>query len=200
MTFNNIRTPGARVGAAGLLAAILMTIAASLAPAANASEPAADPKAAAFEVDFLTGMIDHHHMAVMMAEPCMVKAQHTELRAMCDSIVTVQSSEIETMQGWLQDWYGVTHEPSMSNGDMKSMSRLERLSGEDYEIAFIRSMIRHHWAAVRESEKCLANAEHGQLVDLCSSIHDSQSEEIAIMQAWLDQWYGRSGGRPTGQA
>jgi uncharacterized protein (DUF305 family) len=168
-----------------------------LAPAASASGPATNEKAAAFEVTFLTGMIDHHNMALMMAGPCPEKAIHPELRQMCASIITTQSGEIETMQGWLQDWYGVTHEPAMTTGDMKSMGRLDRLSGSDYEIAFMRSMIRHHWAAVREAAKCLSNAEHPDLLALCGSIHDSQLHEIATMQSWLHDWYDRSGGRPA---
>ena len=46
------------------------------APAAVADAPASSEQAARFEVDFLTGMIDHHHMAVMMSQICLEKAVH----------------------------------------------------------------------------------------------------------------------------
>ena len=40
------------------------------------------------------------------------------------------------------------------------MQRLDQFTGAEYEIRFMQSMIRHHWAAVREAETCLARAEH----------------------------------------
>ena len=153
-----------------------------------------------FEVDFMTDMIDHHAMAVMMAEVCVEKAVHEDLASMCESIVATQSQEIMQMQSWLADWYGVSHEPQMTTGQMRSMAHLDRLEGEDYEIAFMRSMIRHHWSAIREAERCLANAEHPQLLSLCESIEATQLEEIATMQDWLEQWYDRGGGGPADPA
>lgn len=189
-----------RIAGTGVLAALLLVLTAFVAPSARAEAPATDPKAAAFEVDFLTDMIDHHHMAVMMAESCVEKATHEELAATCESIVQTQSQEIMQMQAWLADWYGVSHEPEMTTGDMRSMARLDRLTGEDYEIAFMRSMIRHHWSAIREAEECLSKAEHPELLALCESIRKTQLEEIATMQMWLEEWYDRSGGRPAGTA
>lgn len=189
-----------RLAVGTLLAGLVFALVSALAPAARADEPATDAKAAAFEVDFLTGMINHHQMAIMMAEPCVDKAVHEDLSALCQSIVQTQSEEVARMQAWLADWYGLRHEPEMTTGDMRSMKHLERLSGEDYEIAFMRAMIRHHWAAVRESEKCLSNAEHAELLALCRSIKDAQLEEISTMQNWLAQWYDRAGGRPAGTA
>lgn len=187
----------ARLTGAGLLAALLLVLMAFVAPSARAEAPAQDPKAAEFEVDFMTDMIDHHAMAVMMAEICTEKAVHEELVATCESIVQTQSQEIAQMQTWLADWYGVSHEPEMTSGQMRSMAHLQRLEGADYEIAFMRSMIRHHWSAIREAEMCLANAEHTELLALCESIEAAQLEEITTMQAWLDEWYGRHAGRPA---
>lgn len=189
--------------ASGLTAALLATgaltgVAVAAAPPAQASAPAASDQAARFEVDFLTGMIDHHHMAVMMAEMCVEKAVHDQLAATCESIVATQSAEIATMQQWLEDWYGISHEPDMTG--MQSMHRFHDLDGEEFEVAFLRSMIRHHRGAIREAERCLANAEHDELLTLCSDIRDAQLAEIAQMQDWLQEWYDLPGGRPVGTA
>ena len=110
--------------------------------------------------------------------------------------MATQSAEIATMQQWLEDWYGISHEPDMTG--MQSMHRFHDLDGEEFEVAFLRSMIRHHWGAIREAEKCLANAEHDELLTLCSDIRDAQLAEIAQMQDWLQEWYDRPGGRPVG--
>ena len=145
-------------------------------------------------------MIDHHYMAVVMAQECVDKAVHPELAAMCEDIITVQNQEIEQMQTWLQEWYGITYEPQLSTGDMASMQRLDQFTGAEYEIRFMQSMIRHHWAAVREAETCLDRAEHQDLLQLCQNIKTVQLSEIAQMQIWLEEWYDRQGGRPAATA
>jgi uncharacterized protein (DUF305 family) len=177
-----------------LTVAIVAFAGLTIAGPANASEPAPSERTARYEVRFMTGMIDHHAMAVMMGEMCQERAVHGELLDTCQEIVTSQTEEIQTMQGWLADWYAISHSPEM---DMGSMDRLHRLAGEDFEIAFMRMMIRHHWQAVRESEQCLDRAFHPELRNLCQDIITAQLAEIEQMQTWLEAWYDRHGGRPA---
>lgn len=165
------------------------------APSARAAAPAVEAKTAAYEAEFLSGMMDHHQMAVMMAKSCEERAVHAELRDLCGSIIATQSGEIRLMQTWLADWYGISHEPMMSTGEMKSMMKLDRLSAERYEVAFLKAMIRHHRAAIREATQCLDRAEHPQLLALCSAIGTSQLSEVATMQQWLSTWYHKALGR-----
>jgi len=160
-----------------------------------ADGPASDRSTARYEADFLMGMIDHHAMAIEMAEMCLDKAIHPELEAMCESIIAAQSQEIVEMQAWLQDWYGITYEPEMTSGDMRQMDKLAALDGAAFEIEFMESMIGHHRKAIREAEECLQRAEHPELLGLCQNIIDTQSGEIAQMQQWLCEWYGRCKGR-----
>ena len=83
---------------------------------ASAAEPAPDRNQAVFEIRFMSEMIDHHAMAVMMAELCLERAIHPELLATCEEIKEAQLEEIATLQTWLQEWYGVEHEPEMTPG------------------------------------------------------------------------------------
>jgi uncharacterized protein (DUF305 family) len=106
---------------------------------------------------------------------------------MCQDIVANQTAEIETMQAWLQDWYGITYEPDM-NSD--SMSHLMTLYGADFEITFMRTMIRHHSRAVREGARCVERAYHPELISMCTDIVQAQLEEIQTLRTWLCQWYG----------
>jgi uncharacterized protein (DUF305 family) len=106
--------------------------------ASIASAPASRPSTANFEIKFMTDMIDHHHMAVMMAEMCITKAVHSELRALCERIRAAQMAEIEQMQTWLQQWYGISYEPVMRPGDQNMMDRRAA-----------QSLREHHQDAVR---------------------------------------------------
>ena len=57
----------------------------------------------------MTEMIDHHQMAVTMSEKHLKEAEHAELKQLCENIITSQRAEIEQMQGWLKEWYGIEH-------------------------------------------------------------------------------------------
>lgn len=162
-----------------------------VAPPANADAPATSPAAAEFEVEFLEMMIDHHQMALYMSDLCLVKAVHEDLAALCDRIAESQAAEIEEMQGWLRDWYGIDHEPAMDDpAHHDQMMHLEMLSGEEFEIAFLEMMSEHHAMAVEEGIQCVGRAEHRELRTLCREIVAAQVREIALMERWLCRWYG----------
>jgi uncharacterized protein (DUF305 family) len=162
-----------------------------LAPPATADAPASDPDAAAFEVEFLEMMIDHHQMAVHMSMTCLDKAVNTELGRLCGKIMESQAEEISLMREWLMDWYGIDHEPSMDDPmHHEQMMQLEELSGSEYEIAFLQMMSEHHAMAVVDGQECQSSAEHHELVRLCRSIVLTQRREIRQMEMWLCRWYG----------
>jgi hypothetical protein len=117
-------------------------------------------------------------MAIHMAEMCLAKAVHPELQTLCQQIITAQQSEIDTLQGWLRDWYDVRYEPApMSPADQNMMDRLATLNGAEFEIGFLTQMIKHHRRAIVESSVCLKRAYHDDLVSLCEDIIAAQSAE-----------------------
>ena len=69
---------------------------------------------------FLEDMVMHHRMAVMMANS-LLSGRHTERPepiAFAEEIIRTQNREIEQMERWLREWYGVT-----SGGHMGHMGR-----------------------------------------------------------------------------
>lgn len=171
------------------LALAVLAIPAALAGPTLAEGPATDARSARYEVQFLTEMINHHHMAIMMTETCLEKDVEQELLDLCQSIMTSQSQEIALMQSMLSDWYGIDHEPQMGPHDGHSMADLAALDGDEFEIAFMKMMAGHHLGAVEEAQRCLRMAEHDELLDLCNTIRTSQIEEIALMRSWLCDWH-----------
>lgn len=162
-----------------------------VAPGASAAAPASSPAAAEFEVEFLEMMMDHHQMALHMADLCLEKAVNEDLVALCGTIAESQAEEIERMQGWLLDWYGIEREPMMDDpAHQERMMELEMLSGEEFEMAFLQMMSEHHAMAVGEATECLRRAEHRELRGLCRQIVVTQLREIAQMERWLCRWYG----------
>jgi uncharacterized protein (DUF305 family) len=60
-----------------------------------------------FEIEFMQMMIKHHRGAIKEGEKCLDKAYHTQLLELCGNIIVTQTQEIETMQTWLCEWYGI---------------------------------------------------------------------------------------------
>lgn len=58
-----------------------------------------------------------------------------------------------------------------------------------FEIDFMEDMIDHHAMAVQMATLCESRAVHEELRSLCTQIRESQSQEIALMQGWLQAWY-----------
>ena len=167
---------------------VLMLLGAMFAVVASpvlADAPAPDKQMAKYEIKFMEEMIDHHAMAVMMAEMCLMNAIHPELETMCQDIIATQSAEIEMMQMWLMDWYGISHEPDMHMGEMEGHMSMDPAQFEEW---FMKHMIGHHATAIQQAEDCLEEAYNSELISMCQNIIVTQSQEIDTMQAWLCEW------------
>ena len=68
-----------------------------------------DPQALAdedpFDRAFMNNMIPHHQSAIAMAEVALEESENPEIRKLAQNIIESQQSEIEQMQGWLDEWY-----------------------------------------------------------------------------------------------
>jgi uncharacterized protein (DUF305 family) len=85
-----------------------------------AADDSVEGRAGRAEVRFLQGMIDHHQMALDMAQHCLERASTPVVVDLCQNVIDAQSAEISQMQGWLLDWYGITYTP-MSMLEMMEM-------------------------------------------------------------------------------
>ena len=176
-----------RLLAAFVLALVALPIAGAAPVAADG--PAPDERSARYEVHFMTNMIDHHHMAVMMSAVHSGDRHRARAAGDVETMLADQQEEISLMQSWLQDWYGISHPPMMMPGHGEMMAELAALDGDEFERAFLLSMPGHHLDAVREGERCQRMATHQELLDLCSAIKTSQLREVEVTRSWLCDWH-----------
>ena len=145
-------------------------------------------RAAAFEVKFMEEMIDHHTAAIRMTDLCIDRAVHSELRDLCETMSEAQAAEIDEMQGWLADWYGISYEPQLNRKMQRQIAKLAQLDGEEFELEFLQMMIEHHEMAIDNAMNCEDRAYHPELISMCENIISAQSAEIATMEGWLGDW------------
>jgi uncharacterized protein (DUF305 family) len=67
---------------------------------------------------------------------------------------------------------------------------LTSLSGDDFDKAFLQQMTMHHSMAVMMARPVAVNAIHPELKDLAQGIITAQTDEIAQMRGWANDWYG----------
>lgn len=157
-----------------------------------AGSPAPDESAARFDVRYLQETIDHHQMAINMAELAIDRAINNDLRALAQNIVANQTEERETMQTWLKDWYGFESEPEMNPGEERMMKEMSIMKGAEFEITFMRQMTMHHMAGINDAVPCTASAGHVELKALCNDIASTQMREAEQMRQWLRDRYQTS--------
>ena len=193
------------------LIGVLFTISALLVAGTALAEEPVEGRNGRAELRFLEGMIDHHQMALDMANDCLMHAGSDDVLALCQNVIDAQSTEIATMQGWLLDWYNVEYAPvammpmdmtateapmaGMDHGDMGPntdpammmgmMAGLNRVEGPDYEVAWLESMIDHHDDALHMAGRILTRAEHDELRALAEAIIADQTAEIEHMETLL---------------
>lgn len=65
-----------------------------------------------------------------------------------------------------------------------------QMNAARFEKMFLQSMPDHHNMAVQMSQICLEKTQRQELRTLCQRIITSQQREIALLQGWLNSWYG----------
>ncbi len=192
----------------------ILLLASSLlvAPAAFADAPI-EGSLGRDEIRYMTQMMDHHSMSVMMSNDCLTKAETEEVLSLCQRILDAQMAEIEELRGWLLSWYGIDYDPmsmmGMMQGGMDTTSEassteettmmpmdmpmsgmmvvLMGLEGQPYEVVFMETMIEHHDQAIHMSERLLERAAdgHAELLEFAQRVIDDQSAEIAEMETLI---------------
>ncbi len=157
---------------------------------AASSEPSTAQAATKDEIESVTGMIDHHLVAVLIGESCLEKAVHEELRGLCESLVAAEGDEVQALQS-RQERYRVTHEPEMTPGVERQVDRLSALSGAGFELELLEEMSRQHQQGVSEASACVERTRDPELARLCREIGSSQLAAATHAQTWLCSWYGR---------
>lgn len=157
--------------------------------------------ASTIDKHFIEQMIPHHEGAIAMANLALKKATHPEIKTLATAIIAAQTAEIQSMNGWYQDWFG-TSVPKVSTGMMsggmmsqngmhmggqEDMTVLENAT--DFDKAFIKEMIPHHQLAIMMANMLQSGTNRPEMQQLAKNIISSQSKEIQQMQAWYVQWY-----------
>jgi uncharacterized protein (DUF305 family) len=171
-------------------------------------ESAAVPTADSVDAGFSRDMATHHLQGVEMANLALERSADPEVRQLAFDISATQTNQTGRMQGWLSLW-GVppTGGEAMAwmagddgghsghsmpvDGLMPGMAteeelaELRGLTGGEFDVQFLRLMIRHHQGGFEMAEYAAQHADVPAVATLARTIAETQSAETQTMVAML---------------
>lgn len=76
------------------------------------------------------------------------------------------------------------------NMSMAAMAELGKLSGKDFDIAYMSMMIEHHRGAVQMAQQALRVSRDARIRGAAQDVINVQNKEITQLTDWLRRWYG----------
>ena len=144
---------------------------------------------------FAEMMVPHHEQAISMSEMILAKpGVDPAVTTLAEQIKAAQQPEIDTMNGWLDEW----GRPSMPAGhnhhdmgggmlDEKQMRALDQADGPSGQRLYLDGMIAHHEGAIAMAETEIAEGRNRDAIALARSIVDAQRAEVTTMNQILDR-------------
>ncbi len=167
--------------------------------------PTADSVAAGFSRD----MSRHHLQGVEMANLALERSTDPEVRQLAFDIAETQQNQVGRMQGWLALWDlpptgGETmawmvsagghagHDTAATDGGLmpgmateEELAELRSLSGTQFDVEFLRLMIRHHQGGFDMGQYAAEHATVPAVAGLAGTIAETQTSEVTTMERML---------------
>lgn len=140
-----------------------------------------------YSVQFLDEMTVHHEGGVKMADMAISKAFHSELREMANKMKSAQLREIAMMKEWRKDLFPTAPIYKYQGAEM-DMSKLENLTGNAFDLAFLDSMIMHHPGAIFLGREAAARSGTSEIRSFGNKIAQDQTKEVIEMRKMRDMW------------
>ncbi len=148
------------------------------------------------DIAFARNMIPHHEQAVQMAQMVPTNTTNPRVNALANQIITTQAPGIQAFRTFLMQWQDVEGRDSTSTAggqdipmvgmvEAATMSRLQSLTGPDFDRLWLTSMIDHHRGAVAMAQDEVAHGRNVDVIYLARSIIASQQPEIDQMKQML---------------
>jgi uncharacterized protein (DUF305 family) len=151
------------------------------------------------DVMFLEMMIPHHQQAVDISNLAISGSKDTELVALAKKIRDGQAAEIIQMKDWLSGGgdssmmsHGMNHSMGDGMGGMlteSELSTLNSLSGSEFDIFWLRSMITHHEGALH-MVTMIKDSNRSDIQNFGEEIVTVQTTEIEQMKKMLNRMGG----------
>ena len=152
------------------------------------------------DVVFVQGMVQHHEQAIELADLALAGSTDAsaEVMSLAQRIRDTQDSDLEMMNGWLEDWdrsmqMGSTSDSSMAGMDSagmmsdEEMASMSGMMGSEFDMTWSESMIKHHQGALEMAKAIKLEGMNADVMNLADRIISGQTAEITEMEQMLNK-------------
>ncbi|WP_235682998.1 DUF305 domain-containing protein [Mycolicibacterium alvei] len=143
---------------------------------------------------FAVNMIANHDQAMQVSELVGDRSTNSDLVELAADITSTRTMETEMMKALLVQWnadsgtYSVPDHPATpARGtiDELTVTRLQGLSGQDFDVLWLQSMVAHGQGAIQIANAEIADGANVDAVGLAKKIVGKQQAEVDRMQQML---------------
>jgi uncharacterized protein (DUF305 family) len=197
---------GLRTALLAVIAVGLVLLGGGLAVALGIGRGEPAPGADSVDAGFARDMSRHHLQGVEMANLALDLSTDPEVRRLAFDISATQTNQTGRMQGWLSLWglpptggetmawmatatghtdHGAAGELMPGMATDEELAELRSLTGTEFDVQFLRLMIRHHQGGREMAEYAAEHAAQPAVATLAGTIAETQAAEVTTMERML---------------
>ena len=194
-----------RTALVAVIALGLVVLGGALAVALGIGRGETTPTSDSVDAGFSRDMSRHHLQGVEMANVALERSDDPEIRSLAFDISSIQTNQAGRMEGWLSLWGlppsggevmawmgdgGHAGHSTGMGGDTtlmpgmateEELTALRELSGTEFDVEFLRLMIRHHQGGLDMATHAAEHADVSAVRRLADTIADTQTAETTTM-------------------
>ncbi len=153
----------------------------------------------AFEVAFLSQLLEFHDAAYELVQEEYVAGKRAEVKAASDAMFEAIKLEMSQYAGWLKAWYNRPPDaaqqalirkevqPLVDWGRGRVMPGMSMNMASDPDRAFLEAMTLHHDGEL-ELWKLAAHSGRPELIEAARQASAEHGQELARFKGWLANW------------
>ncbi len=156
-----------------------------------------------FDQAYIDMMVPLNQGFVQMGQIASQRAQHPELKALANQIVSERQAEITQLQNWKKQWFGDSNTPSLNQVpmiqgeglnlrllDLQAVITQVKNAPEPFDRAFIDAIVPQYQAGIAAANLAQSTGSHAELKTLAQKMVTEEQNELNELNAWRAAWYG----------
>lgn len=140
-----------------------------------------------YTLHFLDELTMHHKDGMDMAQMAGERAAHPELQEAAKKMAEDQQREINEMQSWRKAWYPDAKEYK-SRAPGMNMEKMKSLQGNEFDLAFLDSMLIHHPGAIYLGIEAMSRSNRNEVKKMAEHMTKMQKQELEQLRKWRKEW------------
>lgn len=142
------------------------------------------------EMAYLAAMARSYNASVAWSEVAVERGGRSDLRRFASRTIDRDRGLAHQYANTLGSWYRIRLAHQMTAEDIQVNNTLQTLSGRDFDVAYLQSMLTLQRERALLSRNMASRCTRPQLVDMANEVIATSDRNAAQIRTWLCEWYG----------